>query len=774
MITVTNNVLSLPIIPEITYKWQFKTDFDPSIAGSESRVIRWGEPRLSLTLSELPLLQEEIDSLKTFFNARNGKKEGFLFKVPDFSKLETNRGQLLLLENNTYQIVSVYSVGNVKTYKPIRFPISGTVKVFANNEEITEGWLVNLLNGQIQFTTVPIGNLTVSCEYYLPFRFDNDEIEALQVSGGVDDLFSYVENPSQSLLLLRERVGNLDPIYQVNGLLLKEVHQPILKSFYNANDFNSIVNDFSYPILPENVRSNRFTTEITAGLSDVEDTVNRVNRTLTRYSSTGLFNNELDYVINYFLTAKGRAISFNSKRFDSDELTYTRVSPDYVTITDIVTISSPDSNNRRYQVFGKYLSKHIDNCNRTRYFRTARPITLLPNESPVNIAVRRNATNGSTWVVAKNNQVATEIDLKDIGGDEGRGGGFTADVGTDNYLNKVLIPEQYTGGFFGISIQYKNKNDNCNGNGENPSFPRGDNFIITDIVEISNTVVGRCLPLVTILTIERKDGVIYRYTSWDSDLIINGETYKSNAGIVPSAVASKSDMSVDNSEVSSYFEEITEVDILSQKFNNAKVTAEIYNIGDTLAPLISLFGGEIGQIKATDIGFTFELRSKSHYLNQAISVKTSDICRHKFCDSKCGLNIENYTLQGFTITEIVPSQFSIKGLKITPAPPGINTPQIIYGNGNFESSIRNGYIQFTSGELTGQKFDIKDTYEVDPEVKLWQSIPLGLAVGDSFNIVYGCAKTAEACKSYNNFANFGGFLSGGNWMIGDDALLSGQ
>lgn len=774
MINVVNNVFNLPIIPEITYKWQFKTDFDPSISGSESRIIRWGEPRLSLTLSEMPLLQEEIDSLKTFFNARNGKKEGFLFKVPDFSKLETNRGQLLLLENNIYQIVLVYSVGNVKTYKPIRFPISGTIKVFVNNEEITEGWLVNLLNGQIQFTTVPIGNLTVSCEYYLSFRFDNDEIEALQVSGGVDDLFRYVENPSQSLLLLRQRVGNLDPIYQVNGLLLKEVHQPISKSFYHATDFNPITTDFSYPILPENVRSNRFTTEITAGLSDVEDTVTRVNKTLTRYSATGLFNAELDYVLNYFLTAKGKAISFLSKRFDSDELSYTRVSSDYVTMTDIITISAPDSTNRSFQVFGTYLSKHIDNCNRLRYFRTVSPVVLLPNETPVSIIVRRNLTDGNTWVIAKNNQVTTEINLKDIGGDDGRSGGWASDQGANNYLQKVLIPENYLGGFFGIAINYRDKNLSCSGSGEIPSFPRGDDLVITDIVEISDTFAGLCLPLVTILTIEREDGEIYRYTSWDSDLTINGNIYKSNAGIVPSAVASKSDLSVDNSEVSTYFEEITEVDILSHKFNNAKVTAQIFNIGDPLAPLISLFGGEIGQIKATDIGFTFELRSKSHYLNQAVSVKTSDICRHKFCDSKCGLNIENFTLQGFTITEIVPSQFSTRGLKVTPAPPGINTFEIIYGGGNFESSIRNGYIEFTSGQLIGQKFDIKDTYEVDPEVKLWQSLPLGVAIGDTFNIIYGCGKTVAACKAYNNFVNFGGFLSGGNWMVGDDALLSGQ
>lgn len=776
MITVTNNIFEIPIIPDITYRWQFKTDFEPSISGSESRVIRWGEPRLNLSFLEMPLLQEEIDYVRTFFNAREGKKDGFLFKVPDYYSLGTDKGRLLLLSGNLYQIACVYSVGNVKTIKPIRYPITGTTKVYLDGTELTDGWIVNLTTGQVLFDNPPVGNLTVSCEYYTPMRFDNDEIEALQVSGGDDDLFRYVENPSNSLLLLRERVGHLDPIYQLNGLTLKEVHQPLSKSFYDADDFNPITvnttNDFIYPIVPENVRSNRFSTEITSGLSDIESTVTRSNRTVTRYASTGLFNSELDYVINYFLTAKGRAISFNGKRFDSDEISYTRISPDYVTMSDVITISSPDSNNRRYQVFGKYLSRYSGEftnpqswpaCGSTRYFRTVGPITLSPSESPADIVVRRNLSNGATWVVGKrsNTNPALDIQVKDIGSeDSDTTAAFTGVAGSDLYLHKVLEPENYIGGFFGIQISYRAKNESCNGGGESPSFPRGDDFVITDIVEISNTIVGRCLPYATLLTIERWDGEIYRYTSWDSDLIINGETFKSNAGIVPSAVASKSDMSVDNSEVSTYFDEITEIDILSNKFNKAIVKAEIVNISDLTLPLVDLFGGEIGIITATDIGFTFELRSKSHYLNQAVSVKTTDTCRHTFCDSKCGLDIEDYTTTGFSVTEIIPSQFATRTLKVDPAPPS--------------PSARNGYIEFTSGQLRNQRFDIKDTTSSPPEVKLWQSLPFGIAINEEFNIVRGCAKTPDACKAYNNFANFGGFLTGGNWMVGDDALLSGQ
>jgi uncharacterized phage protein (TIGR02218 family)/uncharacterized protein (TIGR02217 family) len=789
LIAITTNVLTLPTAtPDIGYTWRFKSDFTPSIAGSEARVIRWGEPRLELTFPELPLLEGEITSLRNFFNARGGKRDGFLFKVPDACILGTNRGRLLSISSNTFQIAIVYSVGTVRTIKPVRYPVPNTTKVFANGVEVTTGWTINVLTGQIQFATVPNGALTVSCEYYTPVRFDNDEIEALQVSGGSTDVFRAIPNPSRALLLLRERVGDLQPIYQVNGLRLKEAHRPLSNSFYTSADFAAVSADFQYPIIPENVRSNRYTTEITTGLSDVEDAVTRSTRTVTRYVAATLYNDELDYLLNYFFTAKGRAISFLSKRFDTDELTYTRIAPDAVTMGDLSVISCFDSNNRRYQVFGIYLSKYTSeirfgfpwqnhpSCNTIRYWRTVSPITLLPNESTADIEVRRTVQpgiDGSRWTVAKRGQgLSTETDVYDLGQNDGVPGyqAYTEDDRRGAYDRKELNPENVIGGPFGIFINYRNKNLGCSGQNEIPSFPRGDDFVITDIVEISNTAVGRAVPFATILTIDRADEETYRYTSWDSDLVIDGEVYESNAGIVPSAVASKSDMSVDNTEVSSYFDEISEIDILSGKYNNARVKAEIVDVGDLTKTPIDLFGGEIGKITATDIGFTFELRSKSHHLNQPISVKATDSCIHAFCDRKCGLNINDYTLTGYSVTEVASSNFVTRAFKCSPAPPGISDDGFDLSG----SSLRNGYIEFTSGQLIGQRFDIKDTFETYSEIRLWQSLPVGLAVGDDFVIVRGCAKTPDACKGYNNFANFGGFLTGGNWFVGDDALLAGD
>jgi len=754
MIPISSSVFTFPIIPgDIEYRYEFQTSFDPTVKGSEARVVRWGEYRQSLVFPEMPLQLNELASLKNFHSARGGKREGFLVKIPDNHNLPVSKGRLLPLNDTgrLFQIIRVYSIDSVRTYKPIRRPLPGTVRVFINGIESASGWAVNLSNGQIEFTSPQqTGELTISCEFYTPMRFDNDTIEGLQISGGQDDLFRYIENPSRALLLLRSQVGSIAPIYQVSGLILKEVHIPIAANFYVDSDFASISTDFSYPFVPQNVKTSNFVVEIDEALSGVENTVERYSRTITRYLPVPVKNSELDYLLNYFLVAKGRAISFNGKRFDTDQFVYIRTSPDYSIMSEIPIITCPDNRNRRYQVFGRYFSKHLyDPCNTVRHWRTVGPFTLFPGETPDEIEVRRTVSpggNGAVWTVAKK------------GADHLREGNLI-DIERSDFDRKILVPETFIGGFWGIYIRYRDKNLPCNGTFETPSFPRGDDFEITDIIEITDGAIGGALPLATILKIERKDGEIKTYTSWDSDLIIDGITYLSNAGITPTAVSNKSDMSVDNLEVSTFFDDISEVDILSGKYENALVSAAIVDISRLSKNPISLFGGEIGEISAGDTRFTFELRSKSARLNQPVSVKTSDFCPYSFCDSDCGLDIQNYTLTGFTVSEILPSKIAPKAFKINPAPPG---------------NFRNGYVEFISGQLAGQKYDIKNTYQSASEIQLWSNLPYGLAVGDELNIVRGCSKTPEACKSYNNFANYGGWITGGNWFVGDDALLSGS
>lgn len=964
MISISSSsIFQFPMVAsDIQYRYEFKTDFEPTIKGSEGRIVRWGEYRLTLTFPEMPLTEEEIGTLKTFHAARNGKTEGFLVKVPDNHLLSNTQGKLLPLNNNNtlFRIIRIHAIGTIQTHKPIRYLVSNTTRVFINGVESFTGWIVDINTGKILFDEPQTGNLTVSCEFYTPMRFDNDTIEGIQVSGGENDVFRFIENPSNALKILRGIV-KLNPIFQVSGLILKEVHLPIEKTFYNLAHFDPIATDFNYPIVPQNVQTIEKRVEIEDSTSGVESTKLRDTRTITRYLSTALKNDEIDYLLNYFLVAKGRAIAFNGKRFNKDDFSYTRVSPDYSIISDIEVISCADGS-RRYHVFGKYLDKHINKCDEISHWRTVSPINLTSFE---NTSVIEATNNGVNLIVKKKYQPNSEgINLWSLGGS-----GFSAGLYLD-YEQKSLIPEIVTGGFFGISIGYRAENLTCTGSNETPSFPRGDSPEITDIVEITNNAVGGALPYATILKITLSScnlgsggsggsggqpilldfegledteqvlqfynggtgsagssgtnyGVVFgsgaqaiisinaggngnfsnepssstvvtflgvggsslvmnvpagfttgfsffytadaivaptsvsvydalggaagggnilatiflpnnafdncdsgsdpfapifcnwdaagasfsgtafsvdfsnaanevafdnitigrntpctnaadcsvepiednddeeeikAYTSWDSDLIIDDILYRSNPGIIPTAVASKSDMSVDNLEIATFFDDISEIDILSGKYENAKVEAWVVNIADLGKPPISLFGGEIGEITSGDTRFTFALRSKSAQLNQAISVRTSDQCFYKFCDSKCGLDIEDYTESGFEVTEIRSSKYAQRAFKVNPYPS--------------ETDYNNGYLTFTSGQLKCVRLDIKSIFA--GEIKLWNNLPLGLAVGDTLKLSRGCGKTPTDCQGYSNYVNFGGFPIGGNWMVGDDALLAGD
>jgi uncharacterized phage protein (TIGR02218 family) len=164
-----------------------------------------------------------------------------------------------------------------------------------------------------------------------------------------------------------------------------------------------------------------------------------------------------------------------------------------------------------------------------------------------------------------------------------------------------------------------------------------------------------------------------------------------------------------------------------------------------------VFDGYVGEVRSTDTNFTFELRSRTSRLDVAISEKVDSRCDYRFCDAKCGLNINNFTSTGFAVSEFIPQRYAVASFRVQPWPSG---------------DFRDGVIEFTSGRLKGARFDVRDTS--GGEIRLTTPLPAGLAIGDTLKIERGCAKTPQACEGYNNSVNFGGFPTGENWMPGTE------
>ena len=93
---------------------------------------------------------------------------------------------------------------------------------------------------------------------------------------------------------------------------------------------------------------------------------------------------------------------------------------------------------------------------------------------------------------------------------------------------------------------------------------------------------GEVTRLASLFTITRKDGVTFRFTDHDRDLVHAGQTYRSRAGYERTAVAGTSGLETDSLEVTAVFDDegITEHDLLAGAFDHAAVTLALVRWDD--------------------------------------------------------------------------------------------------------------------------------------------------------------------------------------------------
>ena len=88
-----------------------------------------------------------------------------------------------------------------------------------------------------------------------------------------------------------------------------------------------------------------------------------------------------------------------------------------------------------------------------------------------------------------------------------------------------------------------------------------------------------------------------------------------------------------------------------------------------------------------------------------------------------------------------------------------------------------GYIEFLTGENVDRKYSIFNSYPnsggATSTIILRTYTAFPIAVGDEIYAVDGCQKTAEACETnFGNLENFGGWLSGDDYMPGNKFYLA--
>lgn len=284
---------------------------------------------------------------------------------------------------------------------------------------------------------------------------------------------------------------------------------------------------------------------------------------------------------------------------------------------------------------------------------------------------------------------------------------------------------------------------------------------------------------------EDKQGRVYRQTSLDRDVevsrgIVAGVdldgTYSSITAIQSTTMRQSADLAVDNLDIDALLDEfgITADAVRAGIFDGVQYLIFLVNWENPENSGIIVKSGVIGNIKsfAREIA-TMELRGLAQYLQQNILEQTSLTCRAELGDSKCGIDLSDYTVTG--IVDTVTNRRVFDAILDVGS---IETPGWFVG----------GRLTFTSGENDGFTMRVKvDSFtdssgdlEMLGHFELYDTFPGDIEPGDTFTVTAGCNKqhsvaadgavTGDCVNKFDNLLNF----RGEPFIPGQYAIYSGS
>jgi len=178
-----------------------RTDIVALANGFEERNTPWAHSRrrydAGLGLRSL----DDVETLIAFFEARQGQMFGFRWKDwGDFKSCIPSRepsasDQMLGIGDETqtaFQLVKTYASGPGAYTRPIRKPVSGTLRVSVGGDPVQEGvdFEIDLTTGILTFAHAPdVGaDVRAGFEFDVPVRFDTDRIQTSVASFKAGDV----------------------------------------------------------------------------------------------------------------------------------------------------------------------------------------------------------------------------------------------------------------------------------------------------------------------------------------------------------------------------------------------------------------------------------------------------------------------------------------------------------------------------------------------------------------------------------------------------------
>jgi uncharacterized phage protein (TIGR02218 family) len=256
--------------------------------------------------------------------------------------------------------------------------------------------------------------------------------------------------------------------------------------------------------------------------------------------------------------------------------------------------------------------------------------------------------------------------------------------------------------------------------------------------------------------IVRKDGVVMGFTDHDRDLAFGGVDYRASSGFSATQMEAALGMSIGSGEILGALRSdmIAEIDLANGIYDGASVEIWLVDWSE-VADRMLVDAATIGEVKRSEFAFSAELRSIAHLFDAPHGESFQRSCAADLGDSRCGVDLE---LSSFRTTGVV---VAAVGASFSAA----------LAAETEEAFFAYGRSTFTSGANIGVQRSVKSHVGSGASARftLWAPPAEAIAVGDAFEIVAGCDKSAATCGTkFGNIINFRGFPH----MPGNDGVVT--
>lgn len=245
-----------------------------------------------------------------------------------------------------------------------------------------------------------------------------------------------------------------------------------------------------------------------------------------------------------------------------------------------------------------------------------------------------------------------------------------------------------------------------------------------------------------------RDGFRLGLTEHDERLVFAGTVFEPGTGFAATEASVASGLAAPGAEVRGGFssEAITEVDLAAGRYDGARVELFLVNWQAPQDEHVLVTVQEIGEVSRAGPGFSAELRSFAHRLQQPEGRIYNRRCDADLGDTRCRVNMEiaHRRVAGLVAEVLSADRLTVSGL-----------PDLAEGH------FRLGHLRFDAGRLLGQRLAIEESGAAEGglvTLRLWLPLEARPAAGDAVTLTVGCDKSFATCRTrFANSLNFRGF-----------------